>query len=465
MAKFAPQFIQGLINPAYLPGMFTAAQNIGAAPRLAKMEEERKALLNQENELFQQGYQSTMQDTADPSALRMRISQLSDLMAAATTEGDRSRIGARINSLTSLLEQTTNKAKANQVQSVITAENAVNQLNKTIEAQQFEETDEFVGPAAIMAGDEKRGEKVQLERQNVIRARNALSKRIEDLKSDPSVAKQVRDTKLQAEYDQLQQSIKMNTARGQAVAIDLSKYKVGTPQFEERAKLFRDQGFGVAVDGEITRQSQTLKALEEIRELRLSNAPITNEQKTRLKQAGLPVTKTNRNEMLARDKQIKLDMAFRDYDPLEGQAVVETINFFLDKLSREDDRWNVFKDDIGDVAQDLDAEDVKKLSEIFEGRSAPEIEASVMDYLIAKKPDAWKATKEYREEDRRKAEKQQDRLARREAAVTAKLKDMNLEEGSEDYEVQKLLLEEEYDRLLQVEIGRQTLNNLEFRAF
>ena len=154
MAKFAPQFIQGLINPAYLPGMFTAAQDIGAAPRMAQMEAERKALLNQENQLFQQGVQSTMQDYADPSALRMRISQLSDLMAAAKTESDRSRIGTRINSLTQLLEQTTSRAKVNQVQSVISAESAVDQLNKTIEAQQFEETDQFVGHAAIMAGDD-----------------------------------------------------------------------------------------------------------------------------------------------------------------------------------------------------------------------------------------------------------------------------------------------------------------------
>jgi len=429
VAKFAPSFIDSLINPSYLPGMFTAAEAVGAAPG----EMRRKKLLDEEMKIFNQGVAATRQDVADPSALSMRIRQLTELLPQASRE-DALRIQKNINTLSDLYDTTKQTADANKINSIISAENALEKLTKE---SGFEETDQFAGPLSD-------------EQYNRRTARDALQKRVAELKSDPKVALQVENVKLQKEYDSLKQMIDLNTLKGQAASIELAKHKIGSAAFEAKAKAYRDAGFGIAVDAEMSRQAQALETQETISDLLQSTADITKEQRNRLEQMGMPVTKKNRNRMLAEDERVKFEMAYRDYSPLQGQAVVETINFFLEKLSKEEDRWNIFKDDIGDVAQSLEEEDIKQLSSVLQDRTAVEIQTAVMDFLISKNPDAWKNTQEYREEDAAEAALQKSRQKKKQSAVTRQLESMNLEEGTEEYEVQKRLLENEYDRLLRI---------------
>lgn len=439
----SPSLSAGLANPAFLQGMFTAAQQLGAAPS----ESRRKKLLDEEMQIFNQGIAATRQDVADPSALSMRIRQLTELLPQASRE-DALRIQKNINTLSNLYDKTKQTADANKISSIISAENA---LEKLTQESGFEETDEFAGPLSD-------------EQYNRRTARDALEKRIAELKSDPKVALQVENVKFQQEYDALQNNIKLNTARGQAISIDLSRHKIGSAEFNAKAKQYRDAGLGIAVDAEISRQATALETQERINELLQSTSEVTKDEKARLEAMGLPVTKTNRNKMLAKDEQIKLEIAYRDYNPLKGQAVVETINFFLEKLSREDDRWNVFKSDIGDVAQSLSEEDIQKLSEVLQDRTAVEVQTAVMDLLISKNPEAWKNTQEYRAEDEAEAALQKSLQDKKNAAILAELKNLNLEEGSKDYEIQKLILSNEYDKELEKQRGLAALKQVDFKT-
>jgi len=443
VAKFAPSFIDSLINPSYLPGMFTAAQAVGAAPG----EMRRKKLLDEEMKIFNQGVAATRQDVADPSALSMRIRQLTELLPQASRE-DALRIQKNINTLSNLYDTTKQTADANKISSIISAENA---LTKLSQESGFEETDQFAGPLSD-------------EQYNRRTARDALEKRVAELKSDPKVALQVENVKLQKEYDSLKQMIDLNTLKGQAASIELAKHKIGSAAFEAKAKAYRDKGFGIAVDAEMSRQAQALETQETISDLLQSTADITKEQKNRLEQMGMPVTKKNRNRMLAEDERVKFEMAYRDYSPLQGQAVVETINFFLEKLSKEDDRWNIFKDDIGDVAQSLEEEDIKQLSAVLQDRTAVEIQTAVMDLLISKNPEAWKNTQEYREEDAAEAALQKSLQDKKNAAVLAELKKLNLEEGTKKYEIQKLILSDAYDKELEKQRGLAALKQVNFET-
>jgi len=47
MARFSNNFTQGLANPSYLGGLFTAAQGIGAAPRVAAEEEKKERMFSE----------------------------------------------------------------------------------------------------------------------------------------------------------------------------------------------------------------------------------------------------------------------------------------------------------------------------------------------------------------------------------------------------------------------------------
>jgi len=439
----SPTLSAGLANPAFMQGMFTAAQQLGAAPS----ESRRKKLLDEEMQIFNQGIAATRQDVADPSALSMRIRQLTELLPQASRE-DALRIQQNINTLSDLYDTTKQKADANKINSIISAENAIEKLTQE---SGFEETDQFAGPLSD-------------EQYNRRTARDALEKRIAELKSDPKVALQVENVKLQKEYDALKQMIDLNTLKGQAVSIELAKHRVGSSDFEAKAKAYRDAGFGIAVDAEMSRQAQALETQETINDLLQSTADITKEQRSRLEQMGLPVTKKNRNKLLAEDERVRFEMAYRDYSPLQGQAVVETINFFLEKLSKEDDRWNIFKDDIGDVAQSLDEADIKQLAAVLQDRTAAEIQTAVMDFLISKNPDAWKNTQEYREEDAEQAKLQKSLQDKKNAAVFAELEKLNLEEGTKEYEIQKLILSNEYDKELQKQRGLAALRQVNFKT-
>ena len=405
MAKFAPQFIQGLINPAYLSGMFTAAQDIGAAPRLAKMEAERKALLTQENQLFQQGIHSTMQDYADPNALRKRISQLSDLMVSAKNESDRTRIGTRINSLTQLLEQTTNRAKVNQVQSVISAENAVDQLNQTVQAQQFEETDQFVGPAAIMAGDDKMGERVQLERDNAVRARDALQQRARDLRANPEIDAAANAAVRQKEFTRIKEDAEILGNKVTLAVGQLSSLPAGSPQREKMEKQLIDLGLGQAVSIATERDNALLEHRLTREKLLKDTAPITKEQEKRIKEMGLTVNLTTRNKILAADEDARFAAAYRAYEPMDKIRADAVLTHYLNTVKAEGDYFDLpFWDDIAEaIEDDLTDEDRAMLLGLITDK--PEVEAiPIIDqFLKTKFPKQFDRSKEYIEEKRKEA--------------------------------------------------------------
>lgn len=433
MAKFAPQFIQGLINPAYLSGMFTAAQGIGAAPRMAKMEEERKALLNQENQLFQQGVQSTMQDYADPSALRMRISQLSDLMASAKSESDRTRISTRINSLTQLLEQTTNRAKANQVQSVITAENAVDQLNKTVQAQQFEETDQFVGPAAVMAGDDERGRQVQLERDNTVRARNALEQRARDLRANPEIDAAANAAVRQKEFDRINEEAEILGNKVTLAVGQLSSLPAGSPQREKMEKQLTDLGLGQAVSIATERDNALLEHRLTREKLLNDTAPITKEQEKRIKEMGLTVNLTTRNKILAAEEDARFAAAYRAYEPMDKIRADAVLTYYLDTVKAEGDYVDLpFWDDIAEaIEDDLTDEDRAMLLGLITDK--PEVEAIpiIDEFLKNKFPKPYKRSAKYveaKKEERRVYEQavQDTIIAFREKSITRLMEEEGL---------------------------------------
>lgn len=433
MAKFAPQFIQGLINPAYLSGMFTAAQGIGAAPRMAKMEEERKALLNQENQLFQQGVQSTMQDYADPSALRMRISQLSDLMASAKSESDRTRISTRINSLTQLLEQTTNRAKANQVQSVITAENAVDQLNKTVQAQQFEETDQFVGPAAVMAGDDERGRQVQLERDNTVRARNALEQRARDLRANPEIDAAANAAVRQKEFDRINEEAEILGNKVTLATSQLSSLPMESPERKAMEKQLKDLGLGQAVSMAAEQDIALLEHIAKREELLKNNAPVTNNEKEELKRLGLGVDKKTRNRLRVQQEEAAFNAATRALQPMDKIRADAVLTYYLDTVKAEGDYVDLpFWDDIAEaIEDDLTDEDRAMLLGLITDK--PEVEAIpiIDEFLKNKFPKPYKRSAKYveaKKEERRVYEQavQDTIIAFREKSITRLMEEEGL---------------------------------------
>lgn len=131
MARFGQSFIQSLTRPSYMDGMFTAAQQIGSAPRRQREEKEEAAFQQSLFDLQQKGIAATQQGVADPRALQNRITQLTELAASTN---DPARAAAARKSALAL------QGQMGQVSKMATqrgANNAV-ELAKAIDAGQFD---------------------------------------------------------------------------------------------------------------------------------------------------------------------------------------------------------------------------------------------------------------------------------------------------------------------------------------
>ena len=50
MAKFSQTFLQGLLQPSYQEGLFSAARGIGAAPQMRALQQQQQAELSRYDE-------------------------------------------------------------------------------------------------------------------------------------------------------------------------------------------------------------------------------------------------------------------------------------------------------------------------------------------------------------------------------------------------------------------------------
>ena len=84
MAKFSQAFLQGLLQPSYQEGLFTAARGIGMRPQMQALQQQQQEELKRFDELAQtseQGIAAAQQ--GDVSALTKRIADLRKQMASA----------------------------------------------------------------------------------------------------------------------------------------------------------------------------------------------------------------------------------------------------------------------------------------------------------------------------------------------------------------------------------------------
>ena len=161
MAKFSQTFLQGLLQPSYQEGLFTAARGIGQAPQMRDLQQQQQAELQRFDEATQaseQGIAAAQQ--GDISALTQRIADLRRQMTEATTLQEKQRIRQEMTNLQRMRPGAEKIAVGNKAQSIVQGEQAL--------------TDETVsGPAKL-----------------------AIQKRLEELKKDPEAMRQYNQYKM-----------------------------------------------------------------------------------------------------------------------------------------------------------------------------------------------------------------------------------------------------------------------------
>lgn len=173
MAKFSQAFLQGLLQPSYQEGLFTAARGIGMRPQMQALQQQQQEELKRFDELAQtseQGIAAAQQ--GDVSALTKRIADLRKQMASATTLQEKQRIRQEMSNLQRLQPGAEKIAVGNKAQSIIQGEQAL-------------QDESLVGPA-----------------------RAAIEQRIDVLKQDPEAMRQYNQFKMdQWRADQAQKEM------------------------------------------------------------------------------------------------------------------------------------------------------------------------------------------------------------------------------------------------------------------
>ena len=173
MAKFSQAFLQGLLQPSYQEGLFTAARGIGMRPQMQALQQQQQEELKRFDELAQtseQGIAAAQQ--GDVSALTKRIADLRKQMASATTLQEKQRIRQEMSNLQRLQPGAEKITVGNKAQSIIQGEQAL-------------QDESLVGPA-----------------------RAAIEQRIDVLKQDPEAMRQYNQFKMdQWRADQAQKEM------------------------------------------------------------------------------------------------------------------------------------------------------------------------------------------------------------------------------------------------------------------
>jgi hypothetical protein len=302
---------------------------------------------------------------------------------------DALRIQNNINTLSNLYDKTKQTADANKISSIISAENA---LTKLTEESGFEETDQFAGPLSD-------------EQYNRRTARDALQKRVAELKSDPKVNLAVENYKLDAEYNALKKQTELLAQKEVMAVRALRTAGYGSDSYNKLAKQLEDQDLGSAVE---TFEALHLKAIqirEQLADEKALNKPPTKDEIASLKAVGLPVTQANVRTMRKRNMEANLDVLFRGTDILNKVQAESEIRFALGQIAKEGDYWDMpFWDDIDERISELTPEDHEELLGLVEGRQRREAEPAVNDWLKKKFPSAWNRSQSYIENKNKAAQ-------------------------------------------------------------
>ena len=155
MAKFSQAFLQGLLQPSYQEGLFTAARGIGTAPQMRALQQQQQQELqrfDETSQLSEQGIAAAQ--LGDVNALTNRITALRKQMNEATTLTEKQRIRQEITSLQRMRPGAEQIAVGNKARSIVQGEQAL-------------EDKSIVGPARV-----------------------AIQERLEVLKKDPEAMRE-----------------------------------------------------------------------------------------------------------------------------------------------------------------------------------------------------------------------------------------------------------------------------------
>ena len=336
MASFANSFIQGLMNPTYQQGLFTAAQGAGSFSRRQQEKEDLARM-------------KTMSPVEQADFMASRAKTPEQLQAATALKTTAVR-GAGQESL-ALLQQ-----RMNDAQRRMSEFSAVGNVSQTeaIKAEMQQLEDAMVSVAR------------QTGQANMAQFMGEADRREAGVR--------------QAEYDAIE---KQATVLGNKVKLgkaSLQQYAYGSDEYKNQVKLLQNQGLQQSVDLAEKEHLQLEEARAKHAES-IGRAPTDAEIKE-MKQAGVTVPDDALGQKVTWRSYSKgrlekeVAAATSSLDPVTSARAEGVVSFVLNRIASKGDYVDITSDDISSVIEDLTDEQKNEIADLITGK--PENEASVL---------------------------------------------------------------------------------------
>lgn len=370
MASFANSFIQGLMNPTYQQGLFTAAQGAGSFSRRQQEAEDVAKMKNMssvERADFMMSRAKTpeqLQTAAANKAIAVRGAGQESLALLQQRMADAQRRMSEFSALGNVSRTESIKAEMEQIEDAMVA--VSRQTGQANMAQ-------FMGEAD--------------RREAAVR---------------------------QAEYDSINTKATVLANRIKLGKASLQQYSYGSDEYKDQVKLLQQQGLQQSIDLAEEEHFKLETARAEYAES-VGRVPTEAEIKE-MEQAGVtvptdPLGQKSVWQSYSKNKLEKeIEAATSRLDPLKKYQAEAVVSYTLRELSKKYDYVDIFTDDVEAVISDLSDEQRTEIVGLVTGKSEAEAVLIVEQWLRQNYPDAF-------ERSEKEVQRKESIQARREEAL------------------------------------------------
>lgn len=394
MARFAESFIQGLMNPTYQQGLFTAAQGAGSFPRRQREAEEKQRQDKGRMGGILAAQQAASEGRFDPETRKAFIGSMQGLDMPTTD----------------IMKTLSALQTANQAGVINNSQNQLVDLQQQLNEQAsiLLETDEpSRAEAASVAIDFIEDQMVNLAKET----------RGIDASTFVGVGDKTRAGVSQAQLQQIETNAKIQGARQQMAQSVLQQLEFGTEAWDKKAAELEAQGFRKVVQTVRTSEQQIQKANEEFKDAMVNFKNPTSAQIKEMKDEGLTVPTSVEGQRQVwrtylktkREKEIAAATSF--LDPVAATRAEGLVKWTMQSIAQRGDFIDVTSDDIASVIEDLTPEQHSEINSLVTGKTESQVGPIVEQWLRRNYPDPFERSEQFRQAKQRKAAAREQALA------------------------------------------------------
>lgn len=355
MASFANTFLQGLINPTYQQGLFTAAQGAGSFSRRQKEAEDLARMKNMspvERADFMMSRAKTpeqLQTAAANKTIAVRGAGQESLALLQQRMGDAQRRMSEFSALGNVSQTEAIKAEMEQLEDAMVA--VSRQTGQANMAQ-------FMGEAD--------------RREAAVR---------------------------QAEYEAINTQATVLGNKIKLGKASLQQYPYGSAEYKEQVKLLQQQGLQQSVD------------LAEKEHLELETARAKHTESIGRAPTDSEIKEMQQNGVTVPDDPLGQKVAWRSYsknrlekevaaatsglDPVTSARAEGVVSFVLNRIAAKGDYVDIFSDDIASVVESLTDEQKNEIADLITGKPENEVAVLVEAWLRENYPEPFAKSEAY----------------------------------------------------------------------